>query len=58
LSSLSPNEEPVLRGVAKARLLPRLELLQKYPAYSLVLPASTGPVVNKWLPVTWQALRR
>lgn len=56
LASLPAGDEPVFRNVANERLLPKLAALKKYPAYGLVLPARTGLVSGKWLPVTWQAL--
>jgi uncharacterized protein YfaA (DUF2138 family) len=56
LESLQPGKQPVMRGVAMERLLPRLAALKKYPDFVLVLPADMKQRPGEWVPVVWQAV--
>jgi uncharacterized protein YfaA (DUF2138 family) len=56
LFMLPSGSEALFRGVAQARLLPRLDALAKYPPYRLAL--SAAPASRGWQPVEWQELRK
>lgn len=52
---LPRGEQPVLHDAARTHLTPRLDALEKYPAFRLVLPS--GPAAaDGWREVRWEAL--
>ena len=53
LSSLPADSEPVFNEAAKKHLLPRLQALQKFPAFALTYPRQVPNGIG-WLALSWQ----
>ncbi len=54
-SALPRGEETVLRNAADAHLLPRLEVLAKYPAFRLVRGGDAPGQARAWQALTWES---